>query len=126
MVLDYCFLRRSDDDLITVLVGRLYPTRMISACVCDGKGAGDWVSTRLATFFKNNGVHDFIYMCDQEFALEACIVDAIRISRSNGSWMGPIPEHSAVGESQSNERAEKAVPGSEGQLQNCLAARETR
>ena len=125
MVLDYCFLRRSDDDLITVLVGRLYPTLMIFACVCDHKGGGDWVSTRLATFFQNNGMHEFIYMSDQEAALNVCVREAIQITRSQGEWVGPIPEHSAVGESQSNARAERAVQGFEDQLRTILAALES-
>ena len=71
-------------------------------------------------------MHEFIYMSDQEAALNVCVREAIEITRSQGEWVGPIPEHSAVGESQSNARAERAVQGFEDQLRTILAALESR
>ena len=54
-VSDYCFVRKSDDeDLLTGLVGRLYPSRAVFASACAVKGPEDNVIHRLADFFQEH------------------------------------------------------------------------
>jgi len=42
LVIDYCFVRDRDDTILTtLLVGKLYPSRKVLACVVDSKGVVD-------------------------------------------------------------------------------------
>ena len=126
-VLDYCFVRKStDQDLITVVVGRLYPSRTVFAVPCDVKGPDEHAINRLVTFFTHCGIYDFNYMCDQESSIETLIQAAIKVAGREAEWVGAVPEHSAVGESQSNARAERAVQEVEDLLRTMLAALEHR
>ena len=53
-VLDYCFIKRAGDDRwLTVLVGRMYPSRAIFSVPCQQKGADAHVTARLASFFQS-------------------------------------------------------------------------
>ena len=71
-MLDYCFVRNNqDEDLLTILVGRLYPSRTIFACPVDMKGRDPVAVSRLGDFIKSNGLTKFVYKCDQERALGA-------------------------------------------------------
>ena len=66
LVLDYCFVRNQpDQDLVTVLVGKLYPTRKTFGCVVDVKGMDEYAICRMTEFIKSAGVHKFVYECDQ-------------------------------------------------------------
>ena len=48
-VVDYCYLRDGrDEDLLTCLVGRLYPSRALISVPCDVKGIDDYAIDRLA------------------------------------------------------------------------------
>ena len=110
LVLDYCFLRGRDDAvLLTVLVATLYPSRALFAVPCDTKGNDPYVTARLASFLEQSGVHQMTYMCDQEKPLDAMIKHMLMHLNITGEWVGAVPERSAVGESQSNGRAEKSV-----------------
>ena len=72
LVFDYCFVRNAQDqDLLTLLVGRVYPTRKIFACPVDMKGRDPVAISMLADFIKANGLTKFVYKCDQERALDA-------------------------------------------------------
>ena len=72
LVLDYCFIRNTqDEDLLTLLVGRLYPTRAIFACPVDMKGRDPIAIARLGDFIESNGLTKFVYRCDQERALDS-------------------------------------------------------
>ena len=71
LVLDYCFIRNaSDQDLVTLLVGKLYPYRRYKrafACVIDLKGTRDtYAIGRLSEFIKGSSLKDFVCKTDQE------------------------------------------------------------
>ena len=66
------------------------------------------------------------YMCDQESSIDVMMQAAIQIRGCQGKWAGAVPETSAVGESQSNSRAERAVQTLEDQLRTLKAALESR
>ena len=131
-VSDYCFVRKADESLVTILVGKLYPSRSVFASVCDTKGPDDSVTDRLASFFREAGHSHIIYKNDQEPALCATVAEAIR--RSNRSGDGKptaeviqmVPEWSAVGESPSNGKAERTVQLVEDLLRTYLHALEGR
>ena len=127
MVADYCFVRdRHDQDLLTVLVARLYPSRAIIAIPCDVKGPDEYATKRLAAFLKASGVERLVYMCDQESALRTMIDSALQLLRREGTYMGAVPERSAVGESQSNGRAERSVQALENQVRTMKGILEYR
>ena len=57
-------------------------------------------------------------MCDQETPINTMMQAALKIVGNSGSWEGAVPEHSAVGESASNGRAESAVRELEGAFED--------
>ena len=128
---DYCFIRDSQDkDLCTVLVGRLYPAKALFAVVCDQKGADDYVITRLAQFIRNSGYSHIVYKSDQEPSIRTMFEEAFRRSHRQGSCYNPklrqfVPESSAVGESQSNGKAENSVQRLEDMIRTYKSALET-
>ena len=66
-VMDYCFIKHAGDDRwLTVLIGRMYPSRAMLSAPCNHKGADPHVTARLASFFRACGVNSMTYMCDQE------------------------------------------------------------
>ena len=127
LVADYCYVRDSrDQDLLTVFVARLYPSRCMVSIPCDVKGVDDYAVGRLAHFLRCCGVTRLAYMCDQESALGAQNTGAMNMLRGTADWVGAIPENSAVGESQSNGKAESAIRIFEDQLRTMKGAFETR
>ena len=68
---DYCFVKEShDEDMATVLAGRLYPSMAVLATVCDTKGPKDERAlARLTTFIKESGYPPLVYKSDQERAI---------------------------------------------------------
>ena len=52
--------------------------------------------------------------------------EAIHLTQGRGEWVGAVPENSAVGESQTNGRAERAVQRVEDQLRTFLGELESR
>ena len=126
---DYCFVKDvEDEDNLTCLVGRLYPSKAMFASSCDQKGAEDEVVSRLSQFFKASGVTKLVYKTDQESALRVTIEEALRRIGRAGEHEGleAIPEMSAVGESASNGRAERAVQSFEDLLRTLKSALEDR
>ena len=70
LVLDYCFIRNvQDEDLLTLLFGRVYPTRVALAFPFDTKGRDPVAITKLSEFIKANGLTQFVYKCEKETAL---------------------------------------------------------
>ena len=67
-----------------------------------------------------------VYMSDQEGALRKVIEAALVECEKDGEWVGGVPEMSAVGESQSNGRAERAVQTVEDKVRAHKAALEAR
>ena len=108
--MDYCVLKsNSDDTTLTVLVAKLYPLMAVFACPCEHNIDDDSVTKRLARWLQGCGVSSFTYMCDQEGALRTMIQGMLVNMRAEDKWVGDVPEHNAVGESQSNGKAERAV-----------------
>ena len=101
-----------DESPLTAMVGRLYPSRAIFATACDAKGIDDPEAVgRLATFLKEAGIPRLVYKTDQESSLKSAIEEALRRVGKSGTFEAfeAIPEYSAVGESASNGKAERAV-----------------
>ena len=100
-----------DSENLTCLVGKLYPSKAIFASACDQKGAEDDVVRRLAAFVKECGISKLVYKTDQESSIRSALEEALRITGRTGIFEAfeAIPEVSAVGESASNGRAERAV-----------------
>ena len=125
MVADYCFVRYSrDEDLLVLMVARMYPSKATFAIPCDVKGPDEYAIHRCVTFIRACGLARCVYMCDQEAAMGACLTTAFDQLKIDAEWGGAVPERSAVGESQSNGRAEKAVQTVEDQLRTLKFALE--
>ena len=96
------------------MVARLYPARAILATVCDQKGNDDIVISRVAQFIKDSGYSRVVYKSDQEASVRLVFEEAFKRSQREGIDYNPglvqfVPKASAVGENQSNGRAEDAV-----------------
>ena len=127
LVIDYCFLKHAGDDAwLTLLVGRVYPSRCLFAVPCDAKGPDAFATRRLAAFLRACGMRHFTFMSDQEGALRTMVDEAVRLTQGRGEWVGAVPENSAVGESQSNGRAERAVQDVEDHIRTLLGELENR
>ena len=115
LVADYCHVRdNQDEELATILVARLYPSKALLAVYCDQKGVDDYVITRLASFIRDTGYTKVVYKSDQESSIRAMFEQAFRRSGRHGECYNPqlkqfIPESSAVEESQSNGKAGSSV-----------------
>ena len=130
LVADYCYMRDVlDEELATVLVARLYPAKAIAAVVCDNKGIDEHAICRIAQFIKESGYSKVVYKSDQERAIRAMLEEAFRRSSRQGELSNPtleqfVPEANAVGESQSNGRAENGVQRLEDLVRTYKAALE--
>ena len=51
---DYAFIRKPEEDLNTVLAGKVYPSQAVFASVCNRKGPEDPVVDRLAEFLRSS------------------------------------------------------------------------
>ena len=127
LVADYCFLRDGrDEDLLTCFVARLYPSRALGSIPCDTKGVDAYAVGRLTNFLKDCGISRLVHMCDQERSLGAMIQMSMDQLSGSANWVGGVRERSAVGESQSNGKAEAAVKVVEDQVRVMKAALESR
>ena len=133
LVLDYCFVKgEADAELVTLLVGKLYPFRKTFACVVDAKGVDTYAVARMAEFIRTSGLSKFVYKSDQESSIKAVMIEAlmsimneaIRRTGTSGEFV-PVPENSAVGASASNGRAERAVQAVEDLVRTLKAALES-
>ena len=61
LVADYAFVRDKDDAVLCkLLVGNLYPSRKVLACVVDSKGVADpYAVARVSSFIKESGLTNF-------------------------------------------------------------------
>ena len=135
---DYCSVKDSRDaSMATVLAGRLYPSNAVFASVCDTKGTEDENATlRLTQFIKESGVPKLVYRSDQERAITKMTEEALRRSGRTGvpedqttfdsGLEQAVVEMSAIGESASNGRAERAVQTVEDMLRTLKSALEAR
>ena len=127
LVADYAFVRDKDDAVLCkLLVGKLYPSRKVLACVVDSKGVTDpYAVARVSSFIRESGLVNFnvVVKSDQESSICAVMEQAIRKSGRHGTV---VPENSAVGESASNGRAERTVQSVEDLLRVHKIALEAR
>ena len=131
---DYASARDAEDEEYAQLfIGRLYPAmslnRIMFGTVCDSKGGEDAaVISRLATFFKETGIWKLVYKTDQESSIKVLVDAALRQTGRSGVFEAyeSVPEYSAVGSSQSNGRAERAVQTVVDQIRTLKSALESR
>ena len=115
-----------------MLVGKLYPSHSYFASVVDVKGPDDKVTGRLADFFKSSGISTLVYKSDQEPAIVTAVEQALLKIRRTGEptadeeFISMVPENSAMGESPSNGKAERAVQTIEDMVRTYLSALEGR
>ena len=111
LAIDYCFVRDSEDEEpLTLLVGKMEPYKSFVALPVDLKGTGDVsVIARLAKFICDCGPTRIIIKSDQERSLKPVIEEALRMARIEGNLEHAVIEVSAVSDSQSNGRAERAI-----------------
>ena len=73
LVLDCAFVRdREDEELATLLVGKLYPSRKVLACVAEAKAVTDpYGASRVSAFIRESGLTNFNFLIksDQESAI---------------------------------------------------------
>ena len=126
LVGDYGFIKDSnDEENVTILVLKLYPYKLVFACVVNSKGSDPLVVARLCRFIMECGLLHFAYRSDREPAIVALIQDACAMAGRNGVHINAVadeapeievekslvavPEHSHPGESQSNGLAERTM-----------------
>ena len=126
LVGDYGFVKDgSDDENATILVLKLYPFKLIFACLVPGKGSDPLVVARLCRFIMECGLVHFAYRSDRKPAIVSLIQDACAMAGRNGVKVHAVgdeapdpdgekaqvavPEHSHPGESQSNGLAESSM-----------------
>ena len=112
------------------MVARLYPAKAILATVCPHKGVDEQVVARMASFIKDSGYRSIVYRSDQEPSIRAMFEEAFKASGREGALYNAdlhqmVPEASAVGESQSNGKAESSVQKIEDLLRTYKSALET-
>ena len=96
---DYCYVRDGrGQDLLTIFVGRLYPSRAMFAVPCDVKGEDEYAIGRLAEFIKACGISRMVLMSDQEKSIGSMIEAAMKQLGGTTDWAGAVREVSAVGE----------------------------
>ena len=92
LVVDYCFIKHAGDEAwLTVLVGRVYPSRALFAVPCDHKGPDPYVTRRLAGFLRSCGMLSFTFMSDQEGAIRTMVDEAVRLTKGRSEWVGAVP-----------------------------------
>ena len=124
---DNCFVAETEDDEnLSVLVGRVYPSTALLAVPCEQKGHDEYAISRTTAFMKAECLSELVYRSDQERAIRRLLGDVVTLAVKNGDTFSAVPEASAVGESQSNGRAEAAVQQFEDQLRTLKAALQAR
>ena len=125
---DYCFIKDGvDEQSLTVLVARITPSQSMFASPCVVKGPGDeYTLHRLEAYLKDEGVAKLAYRTDQEASIVALLDQALTNCGKTGVPIDAAPEHSAVGESASNGKAERTVQQFEDLIRTLKAALESR
>ena len=90
LVADYGFLRdRVSQDLVSMIVVKVYPYKIILACVVDMKGPEKVIVDRIAKFIQNLGLINFVYRSDREPALLSLLDEAVKESGREGGQRDP-------------------------------------
>ena len=80
LVADYCFGRnRTDDDLICLVVMRIYPHGMYFASVVDQKGYDSNAIEAAAAFISSCGLTEFVYRADRERAITKFLGEVVEV-----------------------------------------------
>ena len=112
LVGDYAFCRDSRDEyLATLLILRLFPYKLIFACVVPSKGPDPMAVTRLAKLITDCGLVHFAYRSDKEPAIismlqEACAMagrKGVHVKTDNDSEIALEAGDSQTGELQDDE-----------------------
>ncbi len=121
--MDYCYVgQRQDDKNTPILIIRCDTTKSIcSHPVLQKGGAYSWVSDRVVQDINNMGHGKIILKCDQEPAIME-VHGQVMKKRAHET----IPEHSPVGEHQSNGIAERAVRTVKDQIRTLKSALDAR
>ena len=91
-------------------MGKFEPSQAVFAYVSDANGADAYTTQRLGEFIRAQGADHSVYKTDQESALKKYVAEAIfQLNRTAEFIPNAVPEHLAVGESQSNGVAERNV-----------------
>ena len=91
LVADYGFLRdEQDQDMVSMLVIKVYPYKLVFATVVDVKGPDPAVVDRVARFIKESGLVRFSYRADREPAVQSLLEEAIKKSGRHG-----VPDETA-------------------------------
>ena len=127
LVLDDCFVRSHyGQDLLVLCVVKVSPSLAICSIPCSVKNVDEYAVHRLSAIVKACGINRMVYLCDQETSINAAIQAACQNLNVGNDWQGAVPENSAVGECQSNGRAEQAVQSVEDQTRTPKCALEDR
>ena len=97
LVLDYCFIRNaSDQDLVTLFVGKLYPYKRAFACVIDLKGTKDtYAIGRLSEFIRGSGPNNCVYKTDQESSDRAAAEESVKYAQAKDEQIKGVVEEAA-------------------------------
>ena len=128
MHMDFCFMgEEKDSTKLTILVVRERRTRMTMSSVTPTKGDNEFLAKRLMAFLREIGADkgDIVVKTDQEPAMLALLNELARHRAAAGGGR-VVPEHSPVGDSQSNGVVERAIKSVEGQIRVAKSALEGR
>ena len=121
--MDYCYVgQRQDDKNTPILIVKCDTTKTVCSHPALQKGgAYSWVSDRIVQDINNMGHGKIILKCDQEPAIMEVHGQVMR-KRAHET----IPEHSPIGEHQSNGIAERAVRTVKDQIRTLKSALDAR
>ena len=122
LVMECGFIRcLAGTENMTERVATLYPYSVIFPCPCDGKGPDSYVTARCAAWVRQCGITQCTCMPDQESALGTMVAATVEQLMITAERVGANPEHGAIGESQRNGKAKRAVKEVEGMV-SCFIA----
>lgn len=126
LVADHCHMRDYNDvKRATTLVAKMYPAKAIRSVAVDPKGLSALAIDRMSRFIKETRYLRIAYKSGQEVSIRAVLEESIKQAGRQGVEQA-TPESSAVGQSQSNGRAENTVGQLEDLVRTYNAALEDR
>lgn len=109
LVADYCYTRDyQDEEWATTLVAKVYPAKALIAIMCEQKGFDDYTVSRLAQIISDSGYLQIAYKHDQVCSSRS-LINISMLKAGRKGLVQATPESSAVGESQSNGKAESSI-----------------
>ena len=114
MVGDYAFPKTTEDtDGPTMLVLRVYPYKLVSACIVGAKGPDPPVVERVAKFLRDAGLVHFAYRSNRKPAIRALLEAACnKASRSKvRESANPTPADPDVVDDESEKKSDRVLVG---------------